>query len=1113
MPLHMFAADLHEVVMAQGRRAEYEDPAAFFGFTCPTYNLRELVKDVLGRLEGLHDKTVQQLELNYGGGKTHALITLFHLVQNPGALPNLPAVEEFTAHAGLRPPRARVSALCFDKLDTERGMQVKAPHGQTRWLREPWSVLAYQLAGDEGLKLLAASGQAEERQSAPAQNLLAALLALPQREQMATLVLLDEVLMYAREKVALDASWQGRLKHFFQCLTQAATSVDRCCVVASLLAADPAKSDDLGKQIIHDLYGVFRRQREQLVVPVAKQDVAEVLRRRFFEPESIADRSAFRPHVLAALAGTKVLDEQTAADPTGAEQRLLDSYPFHPDLTDVLYTKWTNLEGFQRTRGVLRTFALALRYAMKWDTAPLIGPAVFLAEPNVSGLSEALTELAHTAGSEHYEGRTQKWSPILESELEKTASIQLRFAALKARELEQAVVATFLHSQPVGHKALTRDLMVLVGHTRPDRIELENGLRFWARRSHWLDDAFLAGPPEALPAAWRLGNRPNLNQMHAELCTRISDELVEQHLRDRITQCKSLTNGAFRRSGDVSVHVHNLPESPRQVEDDGEFHFAVLGPPAACVPGRPSGEARRFMDETTGPDRPRVYRNALILAVPSPEGLEAARARVRQWIGWQQLGEKLSEQQIDSNRAASLRTNTDSARHQVERAVRQSYCVAVAVAPNNDVDAWHITVDGGAGDSLGLFDLLAADPRLRIGKTAISADALLPGGPYELWRRDQTSRRLRDLVGAFAQLPRLPKMLNRWSILETLIEGCEFGLFVFQLRHDDESFSTWWRMRPPDHVLSTPGLELILPQAASLADVDPALLAPDQLPGLWEGPQLAVRDLHAYFGGGRVVTVPQEDYDEQLIVPRAEPAALNRAVASAVERGLLWLASNDISACGEPIDSDRIKDEAILRPPPPALAPTEVLPDSIPTAWRNGITTAAEISLALDTKTGESLPWGLVRDTLTRALGARLIEPDNDGAADRAGTATSWPCAAADAPQVQLRAPQQHRVQRAPAPPGPGPAPAPAPGAAGVELQAAQIQDLGETIHEIARAGAALGLHYYLSVEVTNTDAIHGEAVRQVNELLARIESDLKLVESAKNETSMESSARGSENL
>src|SRR5262249_16593652 len=156
--------------------------------------------------------------------------------------------------------------------------------------------------------------------------------------------------------------------------------------------------------------------------------------------------NGFRPHVHAALQGIAALDQQTQKEGASAEYRYHQSFPFHPELTEVLYTKWTQLEGFQRTRGVLRTFALALREAGRWgDPSPLIGPAAFLAAASESGLSEAARELTTVAAAEEYEGKKQEWSVILESELAKARDLQSESAGLGCRELEQAVFATFLH--------------------------------------------------------------------------------------------------------------------------------------------------------------------------------------------------------------------------------------------------------------------------------------------------------------------------------------------------------------------------------------------------------------------------------------------------------------------------------------------------------------------------------------------------------------------------------------------------------------------------------------------------------------------------------------------
>ena len=151
----------------------------------------------------------------------------------------------------------------------------------------------------------------------------------------------------------------------------------------------------------------------------------------------------------------------TKKEGNAAELRYLASYPFHPDLTEVFYTKWTQLEGFQRTRGVLRTFALALRDAARWDQSPLVGPNVFLTEPGKSSVSAAAREVADVASKEEYEGKRQEWDKILEGELAKARTIQDELSGLNFREVEQAVFATFLHSQPVGHRASLRDLTLL----------------------------------------------------------------------------------------------------------------------------------------------------------------------------------------------------------------------------------------------------------------------------------------------------------------------------------------------------------------------------------------------------------------------------------------------------------------------------------------------------------------------------------------------------------------------------------------------------------------------------------------------------------------------------
>ena len=1080
LSLAVFAADLYDVAMQKGRRPIYEDPARFFALTYPTYNLRGLARDVVLRLAGQNEKAVRQLELTYGGGKTHALITLYHLVNDPAHLPDLPAVQEFVQHIGMTPPQARVAALTFDKLDVEKGMQVRGPgpENELRWLKHPWSVLAFQIAGADGLRLLHADGQDAERETAPAENLLVELLAIPEQQGLATLILIDEVLMYAREKIGMDPEWRARLVNFFQYLTQAVTKIDRCAMVASLLATDPRKSDKLGKEITHELYAIFRREREEGVEPVLKEDVAEVLRRRFFTPASIQNRDAFRPHVVAALKGIAVLDEKTAKEGKKAEERFLQSYPFHPDLTEVFYAKWTNLEGFQRTRGVLRTFALALRAAEKWDFCPLVGPNVFLGPPGGAGISEPARELTNIAETEEVEGQRQEWSAILLGELERAREIQDQYPGLAHREVEQAVLSTFLHSQPIGQKALTRELVLLLGHTRPDKIELEKALHRWSEVSWFLDeDVMQEGEravlvaAETLPRAWRLGPRPNLTQMHHDACRyRVSPELVEARLIEQIDKLKSLTAGAKG----AGARVHLRPKKPADVEDDGQFHYAVLGPEAASEPGQPSDLARRFLDETTGPDRPRVFRNAVVVAAPSPEGLEQVRQSVVKCLGWQEVQAQLKTQ--DLARSAPLRlqmllAKLDAARKAIPSAIRQAYSVVVTVSEQNQAEAFKVTVESDP-----LFATIKADHRSRIQETAISAEALLPGGPYELWQEGETARWLKDLVGAFAQHPHLPKMLSRQAILDTLVQGCVDGSFVFRLQRPDGSACTCWRDRPDDTILKEPGVELVLPEAATLASLAATLLAPGVLPGLWAEPEITLQDVYDYFAGGTVVPVQKEGYEEPVVIPAAPQEVVHEAVEEAVKDGRLWLLSGPASVWAEQVPAGLLAPGARLRPSPEPISAANLVPTSLPEAWDGETTTALAVAAALAHRAGENLPWPLVRRAFDDAFKFNYLERTPDS-----GT---WPCAYPGAQFVKVRVPGEP-----PRPPKPEFKLGVRVGEA--ELQPFELQDLADALGDLCKAAA--GYELKLRVRVQLSGAPPEEVVEEVNAVLGEVSEELRI--------------------
>ena len=355
LALAEFAADLNDVRTGDALLV-YRDPGMFFDRTYPTFRMKELARDVLRRLAGQGGKPVLRLQVAYGGGKTHTLITLLHLAEKGGSLATHRTVAEFLAFAGLSQlPKARVALLPCDKFDVKEGLEVFGPEGKTRRVHTLWGALAYQLAGDVGYTRLKIH---DEDMTVPAEPLLVDLLRAPVREGMGALVLVDEAVWYYRQAVLSDPRLLGAIKDFYQVLNQAITKVDRAVMVASLIASNLEANDQTGTQCLSALEDVFQRIAEP-VEPVTREDVAEILRRRLFEmaPGEVERRPAIDA-VMAALQKLPISDAQRDQ---AAYDRWMDTYPFHPDLISVLYQKWTQMNGFQRTRGALRLLAYALR--------------------------------------------------------------------------------------------------------------------------------------------------------------------------------------------------------------------------------------------------------------------------------------------------------------------------------------------------------------------------------------------------------------------------------------------------------------------------------------------------------------------------------------------------------------------------------------------------------------------------------------------------------------------------------------------------------------------------------------------------------------------------------
>ncbi len=176
----VFAADLGEVLAGRGA-IDYRDAKTFFSKTYLTHGLTQPLIDVMRRLGGSgKGEPVIQLQTAFGGGKTHTLLTEYHLFKKPNEVGKLPEIQEILSTAGLKNiPAVNVACLVGTALDAASE-------------RTFWGEMAYQLDGGKEGKLYGIVAENDRLKTAPGTNSLGKLL----EASGPTLILLDEILVY-----------------------------------------------------------------------------------------------------------------------------------------------------------------------------------------------------------------------------------------------------------------------------------------------------------------------------------------------------------------------------------------------------------------------------------------------------------------------------------------------------------------------------------------------------------------------------------------------------------------------------------------------------------------------------------------------------------------------------------------------------------------------------------------------------------------------------------------------------------------------------------------------------------------------------------------------------
>jgi predicted AAA+ superfamily ATPase len=741
-----FAADLHQVWRDEAAD-EYGKPVEFFRRTFLTDGLRELLLNAVRRFRKEGGDPIVELQTNFGGGKTHSMIALYHLAA--GYSPHeLPGVEAMLAEGGLEaPPVARTAVLVGQMISPgvvyDKGKGIK--------VHTLWGELAWQLGGADGYALVA---EADRTGTSPGAALVDLL-----RRYSPCLVLIDEWVAYARQLYGIDGLPAGSFDAqftFAQALGEACRAVEGALLVVSIPSSDIEVGGEGGRAACERLKNVVGRM-ESSWRPASAEEGFEIVRRRLFD-DLPADLAPSRDAVAKAFGN--FYRSQKAEFPSGCsegdyERRLIAAYPIHPELFDRLYGEWSTLDKFQRTRGVLRLMAAVIHELWERnDTSLLIMPASMPID--APAVSSELTRYLE-----------EGWTPVIESDIDGPNALPLRLDRenpnLGRYSATRRVARTiYLGSAPT-QKAANRgidDRSIKLGCVQPG----ESPATFGDALRHLTDQAtylYVDGQ------RYWYSLQPSVTRLAQDrAASNFTDDDVDEEIRHRLgTATRAGQRGDF-------ANVHPAPRSPAEVPDEPEARLVVLGPEhphsgkTANSPARVA--AQQFLDKRAAGDR--LHRNMLMFLAPDKARLEELRQAVREYLAWKSIEAEKETLNLDNFQTRQAETK----RLQFDEAVAQRV---------GETFAWVLVPSQTASDPAVVWEetrVSGPDPlAVRVGKKLRGEEALITEysgarlrmdlDRVPLWRGDHVA--MRQLWSDYSQYLYLPRLRDSAVLLEAVRSG------------------------------------------------------------------------------------------------------------------------------------------------------------------------------------------------------------------------------------------------------------------------------------------------------------------------------------------------------
>ena len=367
--------------------------------------------------------------------------------------------------------------------------------------------------------------------------------------------------------------------------------------------------------------------------PASAEESFEIVRRRLFEP--LAGTDAFKHRDLTARAFGELYRQQRVEFPAECrsadyERRLQAAYPIHPEIFDRLYTDWSSLARFQRTRGVLRLMAAVIHSLWeRGDRNPLLLPSTIPIDDD-----RVRNELTRYL--------SDNWTPVIDKDVDGPGSLPVaidgRAPNLGKLSATRRVARTvYLGSAPMtaaAHRGID-DGRVKLGCVMPGESPAVFGdaLRRLAAEATYL---YQDGPRQ-----W-YSTQPTVTKLAEDRAGQMArnPDAVAMELEERLKK-------DLRASGDFE-RIHILPRSGADVPDDLDARLVVLSAEHPCSrePENAAEAAAREILETRG-NTPRLFRNTLMFLAVDRVRYQDLDEALRRYLAWDSILEEKEELNLD----------------------------------------------------------------------------------------------------------------------------------------------------------------------------------------------------------------------------------------------------------------------------------------------------------------------------------------------------------------------------------------------------------------------------------------------------------------------------------